>query len=177
MQQFFENNKIFLCPDIVLSSDYSKKKYKRKNVLFLMRRDIEKVVDDSILTEIKENFKNKKIIEKDTFLENKLMNEVNRECETKKIFKSIKKAEIVFTDRLHGMVFCAITNTPCIVFSNYNHKVKGTYEWIENLEYIKFVNDNKVSNLDEIIKNVQSTNEKWSPLEKEYCDLIDVLRD
>ena len=45
---------------------------------------------------------------------------------------------MVVTDRLHGMVFAAISGTPCIVFSNYNHKVQGTYEWIKYLPYIKY---------------------------------------
>ena len=47
----------------------------------------------------------------------------------------------MITDRLHGMVFCAITGTPCIVLSNNHHKVKGTYEWIKHLDYIKYVTD------------------------------------
>ena len=32
----------------------------------------------------------------------------------------IGKRKVVVTDRLHGMIFCAITGTPCVVFSNYN---------------------------------------------------------
>ena len=36
------------------------------------------------------------------------------------------------------MIFAALTGTPCIVFSNYNHKVKGTYEWISYLPYVKY---------------------------------------
>ena len=50
-------------------------------------------------------------------------------------------AKVVITDRLHGMIFAAITETPCIVFNNYNHKVEGTYQWIQYLPYIRFVND------------------------------------
>ena len=52
-------------------------------------------------------------------------------------------AELLITDRLHGMVFAALTGTPCIVFSNYNHKVKGTYEWIKYLPYIRYVETQK----------------------------------
>ena len=48
-------------------------------------------------------------------------------------------AKLVITDRLHGMIFAAISETPCIVFSNYNHKVGGTYEWIKQLPYIRYV--------------------------------------
>ena len=47
-------------------------------------------------------------------------------------------SKLVITDRLHGMIFAAITETPCIALSNYNHKVIGTYDWISYLPYISF---------------------------------------
>ncbi len=62
-------------------------------------------------------------------------------------YNQFRQAEIAITDRLHGMVLAAITGTPCIVFSNYNQKVKGTYEWLKDLEYIRFV-----KNIDEAKK-------------------------
>ena len=36
LKKYFDKNKVILTPDIVLSSDYSKKQYKRKNALFLI---------------------------------------------------------------------------------------------------------------------------------------------
>lgn len=36
-----------------------------------------------------------------------------------------RECELVITDRIHGMIFAAITGTPCIALSNY--KIKGTY--------------------------------------------------
>jgi pyruvyl transferase EpsI len=60
------------------------------------------------------------------------------ECVRKKM-QEFCGAKLVITDRLHGMVFSAITGTPCIVFSNSNHKVKGTYDWISYLPYISYV--------------------------------------
>lgn len=64
---------------------------------------------------------------------------------------------MVITDRLHGMIFAAITGTPCIAFDNISKKVSGVYKWIESLEYIKVVNSfeefvdayNYIDNLDE----------------------------
>ena len=43
-------------------------------------------------------------------------------------FKDFQKSELVITDRLHGMIFCYITKTPCIVMPNNNHKILMTYE-------------------------------------------------
>ena len=50
-------------------------------------------------------------------------------------------SEIVVTDRLHGMIFAALTETPCIVVNSMSHKLRGCYEWIKSLDYIRFVED------------------------------------
>lgn len=71
--------------------------------------------------------------------------------EFEKKLDDLKSAELVVTDRLHGMIFAAITSTPCIVLPNYNHKIKYQYEWIKHLNYIVFLDD--LNNLEnEIIK-------------------------
>jgi pyruvyl transferase EpsI len=49
-----------------------------------------------------------------------------------------RKAKVVMTDRLHGMVFSAITATPCIAFPNSYHKMEGLYRWLRELPYIRF---------------------------------------
>ena len=44
----------------------------------------------------------------------------------------------MITDRLHGMIFAAITGTPCVVLQNNNHKIKATYEsWLRPLKHIR----------------------------------------
>ena len=67
--------------------------------------------------------------------------------------QKIARSEFVITDRLHGMVFCAITNTPCIVLPNYNHKVEGVYEWISKLGYIIMIKS--LGDLEEAIHKLQ----------------------
>jgi pyruvyl transferase EpsI len=90
-----------------------------------------------------------------------------------------RSAKIVITDRLHGMVLAAITGTPCIVFSNYNQKVLGTYDWIKDLNYIRFVRD-----IEEAQKAFGELNslESYSPydskvLESMYNPLIESLHE
>lgn len=58
----------------------------------------------------------------------------NRELENK--FKEFRSAKLVITDRLHGMIFAAITGTPCIAMNNTSGKVLGVYQWIKYLKYI-----------------------------------------
>ena len=39
--------------------------------------------------------------------------------------KEFCSAELVVTDSLHAMIFCAITGTPCIVLNSKSPKLKG----------------------------------------------------
>ena len=64
-----------------------------------------------------------------------------RDAELEKQFDAFRHAELVVTDRLHGMIFCAITGTPCIVIDSKSPKVRGCYEWIKDLPYIQFCDD------------------------------------
>jgi len=143
LKKLYKRPNISLSPDIVLSTclnDYGIKIRKRCGVLLIFRNDCEKAMDDS---------ERKKVID---YLENinteyrisdmhseELITKDNRLSIVKKKMQEFADSEIVFTDRLHGMVFAAITQTPCIVFGNYNHKVRETFDWISYLPYIRFV--------------------------------------
>ena len=143
MHQLYPNTEIILTPDIVLSSNlgmYGIEIEKKTDVLLCLRNDAERQLSDA------DGVKLQKILEKyvgnikktDMHLNIAVTKKNRRECVRMKM-KEFMSAKLVVTDRLHGMVFAAITGTPCIVFSNYNQKVSGTYEWIKTLPYIKYV--------------------------------------
>ncbi len=65
-----------------------------------------------------------------------------REFETERKFDEFRRARLVITDRLHGMIFAAITGTPCIALNNSSGKVEGVWSlWLQHLDYVKFVQD------------------------------------
>lgn len=143
MQELYPNASVSLAPDIVLSStqeEFGVKKQKRDKILLCLRNDVEKslTVKEHILVEsyLKSHKYSFKVT--DMYSECTVTKENRNDCVKRKM-EEFASARLVITDRLHGMVFAAITGTPCIVFGNYNHKVKGTYEWIEYLQYIQFV--------------------------------------
>lgn len=51
--------------------------------------------------------------------------------------------KLILTDRLHAMLFAAITGTPCIALNNKSGKVLGTYRWIQDQKYIRFAENMK----------------------------------
>lgn len=62
-----------------------------------------------------------------------------REQKLKEKFEELGCRKLVITDRLHGMIFAALTETSCIVLDSKSPKVRGCYEWIRDLGYIAFV--------------------------------------
>ena len=72
------------------------------------------------------------------------------------------------------MIFAAITGTPCIALSNY--KIKGTYQWILDLEYIKFTDDiGKISELMDDLKKVKNIKYDNKFLMKYYNKIIEEI--
>ena len=146
-KDLFKNVDIQLCPDIVLSLlPLIRKKYKkdkRSGIIITFRTDAEKQLSEQneqrILKYIKGTSKNIEYVDTDQGGE--------RVASTDSGFKKVDKllnqytsSELVITDRLHGMIFAAITGTPCIVLSNSNHKIEETYNsWLHDCNYIKFI--------------------------------------
>lgn len=131
--------KSFLVPDIVLSENKTDDSCRGPHALFCFRSDEEKSIDAETIEQIKQMVNKSSMEIQYTDLQlDYCVDKKNRTTELAKAFAQWKNTKILFTDRLHGMIFAAITGTPCIVFSNYNHKVRGTYEWIKYLPYIRY---------------------------------------
>ena len=69
---------------------------------------------------------------------------------------SFGNRKLIITDRLHGMIFSAITNTPCIALANSTGKVKGVYDWIrKDNNYIYFADS--IDEIEKILTEVDIT--------------------
>lgn len=155
MKSSYRNNDIILVPDIVTYLNESNNNNNNRNgILLCLRDDEEKNISKEekvkILNICKKYSGNIRFT--DTISKNNNISYENRKNELELKFNEFKSAELIITDRLHGMIFCAITGTPCIVLDNSNHKVKGVYKWLSNLKYIKFMGD--INNIDLHIKNM-----------------------
>lgn len=134
---------VFLIPDIVFSKDIKRSEERKENkILWCMRNDLESVLppeDQKILYSAC-----RKLSEDIERIDLQLPFDVfkkERRTEIDRIMKRLFQGDLLITDRLHGMICAAIIGLPCIVFPNFNHKIKSSYEWISQLSYIRFVND------------------------------------
>lgn len=156
MKREFSNNNVIFTPDIVTYLNKTKEGNEREGILFILRDDVEKSISKQQvdeLTNIAKKYSGK--IEFSDTARGKGILEKEREAKLEELFEKYRKAELVITDRLHGMIFAAITSTPCIALDNYNHKVRATFEILKFLDYIKY-NDN-INEIEEQIKYLLNT--------------------
>lgn len=90
-----------------------------------LRNDKEKgknvVSKDRIISILR--MKNKTFFSQDTAIDFNLKDIKKRKIELNVIWEKFANSKLVITDRLHGMIFSVITETPCIVFDNIDGKV------------------------------------------------------
>lgn len=124
-------------PDMVLYLCRDYKEEDRSGVLFCMRSDKEKVLQESALNDLQKLIHEKGISYRktDTVVSGKIISDEREEVEKK--LDEFGHTKLVVTDRLHGMLFAAVTGTPCIAVNNISKKVEGVYRWIQEIPYIK----------------------------------------
>ena len=176
MKELYPNCKVLLVPDIVLSSfknDFGVTASERNGILLCLRSDAERKINDSETDKIIEYLNNQELEfrKTDMYSDCEVTKENRAECIRKKM-QEFCGAKLVITDRLHGMIFAAISETPAIVIGNYNHKVRSSFEWIKSLPYIKYADsvDKVLTEIPEMLK-IQCCSYDNSALSS-YFDLL-----
>lgn len=130
MRSAYQNVK--LIPDMVFSLPLIIDNISRSGCIICLRNDIEKTLSSDEERELimqAQKIYGNNIIFSSTVLDHDVSPN-QRKNEVSKKLDEFKKAELVITDRLHGMIFCAITGTNCIVLSGKSPKIRGCYKWI-----------------------------------------------
>lgn len=162
-------------PDMVLYFKEDEKKLERKNILCCFRPDKEKVLSDKDRNQIQNSLKD---FEFPIAYTSTLVDELeDRFSDVEAKLDQFRSAKLVVTDRLHGMIFSAITGTPCIALNNCSGKVEGVWNlWLKDIPYIKFVeNVKEIPTLASELINLPSQsydNTKLAPYWQKIADKI-----
>lgn len=138
MKSAFPSCQVVEAPDVVLTWKVEMPIQRvEKRAIVCFRDDGEKLVKDCDKHEVIEELTKKgfRVVAVDTE-KNKTISADKRKEEVMEMLEKFASAEVVITDRLHGMIFSCITNTPCIAYDNYNHKISGVYKWIRNVDFM-----------------------------------------
>lgn len=160
---FFKENfpgiNCVLVPDIVLSCEFKIKQQKRKDILLCFRNDIEKQISLDSLENVTRLLQERNLKYKftDTVV-NKYIYQFNRKRMLEAKLNEFATAKLVITDRMHGMIFAAITKTPCIAVNNINGKVGNVYsKWLYKESSVICVSENEIDL--ELIERMEKKND------------------
>lgn len=154
------NSEIGFCPDMVLSLNKMEPKQERNGVLCCLRHDREMHLSDAESDNIKNLLTEKYGEVEFTDTVDVTLDECKPENlpdTLERFWAKLRTKKVVVTDRLHCMIFCAITKTPCVVFDNSNNKTSGVFNsWLKDYGYIKmcgsFDSDRMVEAVDELLQ-------------------------
>lgn len=139
MRKEYPCNKIFLLPDIAfyLSTRIKNIKTERRENIICLRREKESNLSYEERTMLIDNFcsnyPNAFIF--DTTVSRTVTAKL-RKHEVFSLLHEFQRAKVVLTDRMHGLIFCSITGTPCVVMKSLDNKILGTYDWVKEQKCI-----------------------------------------
>lgn len=152
MKKNFTIPKIILNPDMVLylNNKLNIVENKRAGIMICLRDDEEIYIGrenrNKVVYWINKTYD--KVSEFDTVVPYTISRSA-RKPELNSIWQKFSDSEVVITDRLHGMIFAAITRTPCLVLRNNDHKIIGSYKWLQELNYIQFIEEYSLNAVEE----------------------------
>lgn len=143
MKKNYVNAYSKLVPDIVYYlADSNKQLAKRdSDVMICLRAECESAIGNDKRAEII-SFLNKALNGQIFIFDTTVWRDVSREIreiELKSLLRRFSKTRCIVTDRMHGMIFSAITGTPAVVLKSRDGKVLGGYEWIKESEFIELI--------------------------------------
>lgn len=176
---FSENVHKYYIPDVVTLMDESFATFERRGITICFRDDKEVVIND-------ENRKKLIILlsDKDPMVDSFSMicNErvafSERMDKLNLLYEKIQRSRLVVTDRLHCMLTCAVTGTPCAALNNISGKIKGTYEWIWNNKHIRYFDsaEELIESIEELIAIKPSAYERSQKIEQLFKELAEDIR-
>lgn len=165
---YFAGVNVVLMPDMVhiLRSNYG---FDRNGILLCLRNDEEgKLNQEQRETVIRAANAAFETVNRTTNMHSGDVSRENRGFVVRSELMRFARHQLVVTDRLHGMIFSAVTGTPCVVFSSGDHKIKDYYHTFFRDSNAVFYVGESVDILEEAIgKAVSVTNPSYPIFDQE----------
>ncbi len=184
MKALYPSSKVILVPDIVCSMKMPIIQSESRNGASLFfRTDGEKAVTEEINKSVIEELERRDITcrYRDMIYNSNrgYSGKANRHAIIRTKLLEIRGSKIVVTDRLHAMILCVMTGTPCVVFCGYNHKIPSTYEtWFRDVPYVRLVaaEEEIGKAIDEVMSAKTETDKITESFLKHFDELDTVLK-
>ncbi len=169
-----------LVPDMVLTLQPELPESERSGCLVCLRKDLEKTLasenEQRLLESVYRIFGS--AVTLTDMVEDRPIPVAERNAVLDRKFRQFASAEVVLTDRLHAMIFSAITGTPCVVVDSKSPKLRGVYAWIKDLPYIQFADGiQEAAPLLQSLRSKESHTFNGEKLQSHFQELVAVLAD
>lgn len=154
-----------LMPDMVhmLKTDYA---FSRKGALLCLREDQEGILDGGQKAELEQTLLDAVgTVDRRTNMHTQDIPREDRGLVVRQELMHFASHKIAVTDRLHGMIFSAITGTPCVVLPSCNHKIREYYE--------AFFRDAEGIFLADSPEDIRPVIQKALAIEHAHCPILD----
>lgn len=181
INKYFKDISVELVPDIALFlTPKISKKIRRNGALTLLRKDSERTLTykekDKILSSLEKEYS--RIQEGDMHLYYDNLSEEESKKAVERQLKKVASSEVVVTDRLHGMIYCALTNTPCIVIESQSPKIRGVYQWIKDNDFIVLAeNIEEIPNLLVKLKSKSSYKFNREDVDNNFKNMAEMIKE
>lgn len=172
--ELFPKAQTFCMPDFVLSLSprHSVQRNNHPKILLCLRLDNESVLTPKQRQEIGDNLPYE-CTYYDTTLDKEIAVE-QREATLNETLNKFMDADVVVTDRYHGLIFTILCQKPCVVLRTVDHKLTSAIHWFQDIPSVMFAqNLEEISKLVEQCLTIESINTiDWSA---KYFDKIPQL--
>ena len=177
MKEHMPRVHVEIAPDMVMALEWENPHLQREGAIICVRGDRERTLLQSDYEELNHIVREyyQKLMITDTVSPGDMPVE-ERKSVVKEKLSEFSSVSLVVTDRLHGMIFAAITETPCIVLDSLSPKIRGCYEWISDLDYIRFAES--IDDVSLIIEELKTVKPKYNrgKIEEAMKPLYEALR-
>ena len=170
----------FFCPDMCLYYPVQRRvRFRLNKCIVCLRSDKESLLNDSVKKHIEQ-----KLLENNVYpiyLDNAEHRRIERAMRSNAVLCRLYRfahTKLVVTDRLHGMLFAYLSNTPCIAIGSMTGKTAGIYDWIKKSKRIAYITDVKNEFNSSLILNVMKEKDGGQIPEITQCfeDMASIIR-
>lgn len=165
-KSIYSHVKVILAPDIGLylcgKARIERHACSKPTIGLCLREDREKSADSKQIEKILKYCESKKykMVNVSTTLKVRIPTFAREKAIYRKL-QQFGECTIVITDRLHGMIFSLLSDTPCLVFDNRTGKISALYDsWLNSSDHIVFFKDMDIKELYKIIDDANVVPEK-----------------
>lgn len=173
-KKHFPHTRSCLMPDcaLYLRRDYA---FDRSGVLLCLRDDGEGVFNDEKKRMIRTSLETLGMPVHE--IDNVAQEDISREERADVVNAQLKRFahhRAVVTDRLHGVIFAAVTHTPCVALGLGNQKIREFVDtFMENDNTVQYVG-NEINRLPAAVRAMCALDEPWG--NADYCDMLLSIR-